>query len=698
MLDDQVSAGGPVPLANGILSIDAVSDIDILHLLPMAVYVCDMSGTIKTYNQQAVQLWGRRLTGTDDERFWGACRMYHSGSTYLPNTANPIEACLKDGKPRKEMEIALEREDLSRIYVKADIVAVINKNGVQLGVITCMLDITHQKETQLELNRRAIELEDYFENACVGLHWVDANGIIKWANKAELDLLGYTKEEYIGRHISDFHVHREKIVDILTRLKNDEILNQYESELRCKDGSVRTVHISSSVYRDGDRFVHTRCFTVDVTELKKAELALKESERRYRELIESLHTPLYTTDADGRITLYNKAAVDLWGREPEIGKDLWCGSYKILDTQGNILPLDICPMAVCLKEQRPVYNEHIMVVRPDGSIRNVAPYPQPVFDGNGKVTGAVNMLIDITFIKEVENALRESEAKYRSLANSLEEKVNEKTQDLINKTNELRISRDKLKQYLAKLKFQNEELEQFTYAASHDMKEPLRKIRIYNGFIVENPANTLDTKSKEYLTRSIQAAERMKNLIEDLLSYSRITSNDDRYEKVDMDKVIEEIMVIHKDELEQNNLRLKAEGLGSIIGVPFQIRQLMLNLVDNSIKYKHPARDGVVSITIEQVQGSEITEYDGEPQIRYHKISVEDNGIGFDSRYAQKIFEIFQRLNNVTGVKGAGIGLAICKKIVQNHRGFIRGEGKPNEGASFFVYIPVVPSVFPTKI
>jgi PAS domain S-box-containing protein len=693
MLDNPVRPGSSMPFE----SENPLADNDILYLLPVAVYVCDISGTIKKYNEQAVKLWGRHPVESSDGRILAASKLYAANGTYLSHRESPVTACLKDGSPRKDVEMILEREDLSHIHIKADIVPAVNANGAQAGVIVCMRDITHEKATEHEIKSRTRELEDYFENACIGLHWVDANGIIKWANKAELDLLGYSKEEYIGRHISEFHVHQEKIGEILSRLKNSEILNQYESELRCKDGSIKIVHINSSVYREGDTFIHTRCFTVDVTELKQAELALKESERRYRELIQTLQTPLYTTDAQGRITLYNKAAVDLWGREPEIGKDLWCGSYKILNTEGGPLPLEECPMAVCLKEQRPVHNEHILVVRPDGSIRNVAPHPQPVFDGTGEMIGAVNMLIDITFIKSVEAALRESEAKYKNLANSLEEKVIEKTQDLTNKTNELKLSQRKLKQYLARLKFQNEELEQFTYAASHDMKEPLRKIHLYNGFIADNPANQLDMKSREYLKRSIQAVERMKNLIEDLLAYSRITSNVDSYEEVNMDEIVEEITMIHREELEQNNLCIVPENLGTITGVTFQIKQLMLNLIDNSIKYRHPDRNGVIKIKRELIPGSDIIGYDAEPHAMYHKLSVEDNGIGFDSQYAQKIFEIFQRLNNVSGVKGAGIGLAICKKIVQNHRGFIHGEGKPNEGAVFFIYIPETPSVFSAK-
>jgi PAS domain S-box-containing protein len=136
-----------------------------------------------------------------------------------------------------------------------------------------------------ELRRRERELADFIENASVGLHWVGADGTILWANQAELDLLGYTREEYIGRKINEFHADRDVIGDILRRLTNKETLHDYEARLKCKDGSVRHVLINSNVMWEEDRFVHTRCFTRDITERKRAEEELRESRSQLEELL-----------------------------------------------------------------------------------------------------------------------------------------------------------------------------------------------------------------------------------------------------------------------------------------------------------------------------------------------------------------------------------------------------------------------------
>jgi PAS domain S-box-containing protein len=915
----------------------------ILNLLPYAVYVCDVSGKIIHYNRKAVELWGRTpKKGHKDELYCGSLKLYYPDGTYLPHNETPVAGCLTDGLPRENMEVVIERPDHSTITVRVNIVPIKDESKNVLGMINCFYDISEEKKTQKELNWKTKQLQDYVDNAAIGLHWVDGNGIIKWANKAELEMLGYSEQEYIGHHISEFHVEEEKISDILKRLSCNETLNSYESNLRCKDGSIKTVQISSNVFWDEGNFIHTRCFTVDVTAqkklfqslkkseesyrrlvrtlptgvytcdkeghftfyndmatqlwgcvpelndnsyrfcgwhkvmdlqgnvippdqtpmalalqsnrsfrnieaiaerengervyicvnidsilddagnvigainvfqdittLKQTEIALRKSEAKYRNLIHTLQTPLYTTDAEGRITMYNKAAADLWGREPEVGKDLWCGSYKIFTTDGGNLPLEECPMAVCLKEQRPVYGEEILVVRPDGSLRNVAPHPQPLFDESGKMIGAINMLIDVTDIKKTEHALRESEKRYRELAASLEKKVEEKTQDLKFKNEELKsseeryhkmveevedyaiilldkegivrnwnkgaekikgykeeeivgksfsafylpedrenglpqrildearekgkalyegwrmkkdgsqfwgsivltalhddenriigfskvtrdlterkLAEDKMKEYTSQLEFQNNELEQFAYAASHDMKEPLRKIHLYSSAIAENPNNTLDEKSKEFLSRSINATKRMTELIEDLLTYSKATANTDNFEMVDLNEVIDEIMLLHKDEFEQKKVQTQIERLPIINAVPFQMTQLFTNIISNSIKYKHPERSVFVQIKTEEIKGFQIQDSSAEPSRIYHKITVTDNGIGFAQQNVERIFNIFQRLHNRSSSEGSGIGLAICKRIVQNHYGYIKAIGVENQGASFEIYLP----------
>ncbi|MEP6958115.1 MAG: PAS domain S-box protein [Nitrospirota bacterium] len=187
------------------------------------------------------------------------------------------------------------------------------------------MDITERKQVEEALRRSERDLSDFFENASTGMHWVGLDGIILRVNQTELDMLGYRRDEYVGRHISEFHVDQPVIQDILVRLTCGETLRDCPARLRCKDGSIRDVLINSNVLFEDDTFIHTRCFTRDVTGPKRAEEALRLSEARYRELIQALPAAVYTCDERGYITLYNQAAVALWGREPELGKDLWCG-------------------------------------------------------------------------------------------------------------------------------------------------------------------------------------------------------------------------------------------------------------------------------------------------------------------------------------------------------------------------------------
>ena len=240
------------------------------------------------------------------------------------------------------------------------------------------------------------ELEDFFENGAVGLHIVGRDGRILRANKAELDLLGYGSEEYVGRHIGDFHADQAVIGDILTRLGRGERLERYPARLRAKDGSIRHVIITSSALFENGQFIHTRCFTVDVSEARVAEERLTAGELRFQAMLEALPVAIYTTDAEGKITFYNRAAAELSGRVPTLGVDRWCVTWRLFNPEGTPLPLDKCPMAKALKEQRPIRGAELIAERPDGSRARVVPYPTPLFDDKGGLAGAINMLVDVT--------------------------------------------------------------------------------------------------------------------------------------------------------------------------------------------------------------------------------------------------------------------------------------------------------------
>jgi PAS domain S-box-containing protein len=529
------------------------------------------------------------------------------------------------------------------------------------------MDMEHTHEN---LEGKSLELEGYADNAPIGLHWLDANGIIKWANKAQLDMLGYDANEYIGHHISEFHAEAEKVEEILRRLNNNETLNAYEASLRCKDGSIKIVQISSNVFLEAGKLVHIRCVTIDITEQINLFKALKESEQRYRELSVELEEKvtqrtaelrrseeryhkmidevedyaIFLLDANGIIQNWNKGAEKIKGyKEDEIVGKSFELFYRPEDREAG-LPYKLLGIA---REQGKAVHEGWRV-RKDGSMFWGSVVLTAVHDAQNNLIGFSKVTRDLT---------------------------------------ERKLAEDRLREYNNDLQFQNKELEQFAYAASHDMKEPLRKIHFYNSYVVENASQQLDEKSREYLNRSINAVERMSDLIEDLLMYSTTTANAEYVEEVDLNEVVEEIVLLHKDELEQKNARIELEELPVVCGVAFQFKQLLANLINNSLKYRHPDRQAVIHIRCTKVNGSQIDEKDAEPGKKYYRISVEDNGLGFEQEYAEKIFELFQRLN-ISGVKGSGIGLAICKKIMQNHKGFIKATGKPGEGARFDIYIP----------
>ncbi|MNJ97993.1 Phytochrome-like protein cph1 [compost metagenome] len=255
---------------------------------------------------------------------------------------------------------------------------------------------------------------------------------------------------------------------------------------------------------------------------------------------------------------------------------------------------------------------------------------------------------------------------------NLENKVIERTQELLAKNEEL--------------EFRNHELQQFTWVVSHDLKEPLRKIEIFIKIIQERYLDDNET-ARDYVRRTIRSAQRMSKLITDLLDYSRLSSNVVP-EKNNLNEILVEVLSDFDYLIDEKKAVIKINKLPLITGVPSQLRQLFQNLVGNSLKFSLAGTPPLIEITSEIIEEKSF-ESKASPNGKYCRIEVKDNGIGFNEVYLDKIFKIFQSLNDRNSYEGTGIGLAIANKIVERHNGLITAKSSAGNGACFIIILPL---------
>lgn len=246
---------------------------------------------------------------------------------------------------------------------------------------------------------------------------------------------------------------------------------------------------------------------------------------------------------------------------------------------------------------------------------------------------------------------------------------------------------EEIRHRTAELVTANKELESFTFISSHDLQEPLRKIQIFSSRILIEEYDGLSDTVKNYFERMQNAALHMQNLINDLLAYSRTSAAERKLEPISLAGLIDEVRLVFEDEISQKNAVIQNECSCAIYAIPVQFRQLLQNLIGNSLKFSHPERPPKITIRCSILDSVESIKSLNNAE-RYHHIVVQDNGVGFETKYRRRIFEIFQRLNSSKQVRGTGMGLTIVKKIVENHNGYISASGKLNKGARFDIYIP----------
>ncbi|MEO6489183.1 MAG: PAS domain S-box protein, partial [Ferruginibacter sp.] len=380
---------------------------------------------------------------------------------------------------------------------------------------------------------------------------------------------------------------------------------------------------------------------------------LKRSEERYYSMINEVQDyAIILLDKNGNIKHWNKGAEKIKGYSAE---EIIGNNFKIFYTAEDLeikLPDSLLEHA---KEHGKSENQGWRV-RKDGSRFWGNVVLTALHDDQRMVIGFSKVTRDLTDKKKAE----ENQLEYLK---SIEQKNLE-------------------------LEHNNAELESFNYIASHDLQEPLRKIQAFSQLILEKEIGNLSLSGNDYFNRINDAASRMQNLIEALINYSQTNSSGVEMEETDLNVIISEVKHDLSNIIEEKKAVIESEELFKIVGNHVQLQQLFTNLISNAIKYCKPDKPPHLKITSKMMLGKLIDHTDIINEKKYLKISIEDNGIGFEQKYGTKIFELFQRLHSRTHYKGTGIGLAICKKIMRNHEGFIDAEGQPGIGSTFNLYFP----------
>lgn len=380
----------------------------------------------------------------------------------------------------------------------------------------------------------------------------------------------------------------------------------------------------------------------DIDDQKQAQEQLGQTERRFRVLSESIPQMVWTTTPQGDVTYLNRRWSEYTGAPPEQSLD-W-GWVDVIHPQDREPSVRIWKDSI--QSRQPAEFEHRIRRGSDGSYRWHLVRGLPILDDHGAVAQWIGTCTDI------DDQRRQSDL--------LERLVWEQT-------SELRRS--------------NFDLEQFASVASHDLQEPLRKIQAFSDRLQVKCAPALGDQGKEYLERIVNAVTRMRSLINDLLAFSRVTLKGQPFSRVDLQTVAREVVSDLEILIQQSGGRVELGPMPTIQADPLQMRQLFQNLIGNALKFHREGVPPVVRVAAEIVKEGAGTVI---------RLTVADNGIGFDPRYASKVFGLFERLEPERAYEGTGIGLALCRKIVEQHGGTISVASTPGEGTTFTIDLPYV--------
>ena len=610
-----------------------------------ALYILSPSGHVLQWNES-----GRRLFGYTEAEAIGL----HYASFFKPEDVEEglpgqlLATAAREGKAgvittriKKNGETFIGDAVLSALYDEA---------GALMGYTNAVRDITQRVNVQKELDRQNRITRTITENAAAALFLVGADNRCNYLNPAAEQLTGYSYQEALGKTLHELIHQRHpdgkpypadecRMVSILR--EQQAVKEQADFFVR-KDGAVLPVVYSCQPIVESGVTVGSVIEVRDVSAEKEAENALKESEIRFRTMADSSPVLIWMADTEARFTYFNSSWLAFTGRLPE--EETGEGWME------NIHPEDARRYRDSYHEAfatRRTFRVEYRLRRHDGEYRWLLDEGLPRHTPDGAFQGFIGGCTDITEIVEAREILKRGREE-------LEQLVQERT---------------------AQLRAVNKELEAFSYSVSHDLRSPLRSIDGFSQAVLEDYGERLDGTGKDYLQRVRQESQRMGRLIDDMLTLSRLTRSEMRVGTVSLSEMAEEVVVRLRSQNPERRVHFEVEPALTAEGDSGLLFAVLQNLLENAWKFSSPVPES--RIRFGSLPPQETT---GQGPVYF----VEDNGVGFDPAYKDKLFGAFQRLHSMQEFPGTGVGLATVQRIIHRHGGRVWADSQPGRGATFY--------------
>ncbi|ELY42547.1 PAS domain-containing sensor histidine kinase [Natronorubrum sulfidifaciens] len=596
----------------------------ILEASPVGMIVFDTDETVTRVNDRYRELFGASTDDLETSPF-ASERLFDDAGESVTHATHPYTAALRTGEPVFDRVLRIEpasRAD-ERQWIVVNAVPLLDDDGTVDRVVATAEDITDLKERERELES---ELESILSRITDAFYALDDDWTVTYANDRARELIDFEGDELLGR----------SIWEVFEWGAESTLRTEYERAMAVQEPTSFELYSEPpEAWLEIHAYPSETGLSVyfrDISERKRRERALRGERNLVERIIDTSPVGIVTLNETGRLERVNSRAEAILGYDEHELSDL----IRDLDRLDPIRPdrASVSTAEVLIdrlfRDGETIHNLELGIRRPDGQRIWVSVSATPLVD-DGEITGAVITFADITDRKAYQRQLEAS----------------------------------------------NERLEQFAYAASHDLQEPLRMVSSYLQLIEKRYADDLDADGREFIEYAVDGAERMREMIDGLLQYSRVETEGDPFEPVDLEGVIGDVLDDLQLRIEETDAEITVGELPTVRGDEDQLRQVFQNLFSNAIEY---SGDGSPTIAVAAERSGS-----------YWRIDVADDGVGIEPAETDRIFEVFQRLHSRDEHSGTGIGLALCQRIVERHGGEIWVDSEPGEGSTFSVTLPAVP-------